>query len=446
MINSVSKTAMVAIAFLVNAPVFASDESNLTQLKDYLLAKKFTQAYDYSKSLEAELAGELSYDFLSGLAAFGTKRYQSAIFSFERVVINDPSSFEGRYYLALSYQKVDNLHAAVTEFEILLDNTSTAKSLTSVQIGKVERQLQAVKKQLVNRMRRWSNDIAFSVGSDSNINSGSAQDDITLPDGTVIPLFDSSKEIADESFSVKFHSRYQHPISQFQSLLFDFSAQEKNYFKHSEYDRKMFRFAVKYKHAMVDDSSWYVGLSTVPLWFSNEKYRTEEALTFGWQQPIDNTSQYGVNGLISNVENFVYEGLDFNRYQMNAFYRFYTTFQHTFMLKWYQDSNKKGLKHNDKTAVGASYMLGYAISDVLSVNTMLMYEQQKYAQPNPLFNVYSDSALAIISTELLYSGFEKQVIQLQLNYQNKAIDSELLAMKIFEYNSLELNLTWKYEF
>ena len=313
MINSVSKTAMVAIAFLVNAPVFASDESNLTQLKDYLLAKKFTQAYDYSKSLEAELAGELSYDFLSGLAAFGTKRYQSAIFSFERVVINDPSSFEGRYYLALSYQKVDNLHAAVTEFEILLDNTSTAKSLTSVQIDQVERQLQAVKKQLVNRMRRWSNDIAFSVGSDSNINSGSAQDDITLPDGTVIPLFDSSKEIADESFSVKFHSRYQHPLSQFQSLYFDFSAQEKNYFNHSEYDRKMFRFAVKYKHAMVDDSSWYVGLSTVPLWFSNEKYRTEEALTFGWQQPIDNTSQYGVNGLISNVENFVYEGLDFNR-------------------------------------------------------------------------------------------------------------------------------------
>ncbi len=440
------KTTMLVVAFLVTAQVSANDESNLTQLKDYLLAKKFSQAYDYSKSLEAELAGELSYDFLSGLAAFGAERYQSAIFSFERVVINEPSSFEGRYYLALSYQKVDNLHAAVTEFEILLDNTSTSKSLTPTQISKLQGQLHRVKKQLIDRMRRWSNDIAFSLGSDSNINSGSGQDDITLPDGTVIPLFDSSKKIADESSSVQLHSSYQYPLSQFQSLLFDFSAQEKNYFSHSEYNRRMLRFAVKYKHAMIDDSSWYIGLSTVPLWFSKEKYRTEEALTFGWQQPIDNTSQYGLNGLISNVENFVYEGLDFNRYQMNIFYRFYATFQHTFMLKWYQDNNKAGLKHNDKTVVGASYMLGYAISDELSVNTMLMYEQQQHAQANPLFNVYSDSALAIFSTELMYSGFEKQVIQLQLNYQNKDIDSQLLAMKIFEYNSLELNLTWKYEF
>lgn len=439
------KTTILVVAFLVNVQVSANEESNLTQLKEYLLAKKFTQAYDYAKSLEAELAGDLSYDLLSGLAAFGAERYQSAIFSFERVVITDPSSFDGRYYLALSYQKVDNLYAAVTEFETLLAE-AMSKSLTPEQLSKVQSQLHRVKKQLVDRRRRWTNDIAFSIGSDSNVNSGSSQDNITLPDGTVIPLFDSSKKIADESASVQFHSGYQHPLSQFQSLLFDVSAEKKDYVNHDEYNRKMFKVSVKYKHEMSDDSSWYLGLRTVPLWFSKQKYRTENALTFGWQQPMDNVSQYGLNGLISHVENFVYEGLDFNRYQMNGFYSFYATFQHTFMLKWYQDNNKKGLDHNSKTALAASYRLGYAITDTLNINTMLMYEQQKHDQTNPLFNVYNDSAFTLISSEILYSGFDKQVIQLQVNFQDKQIDSHLLAMKIFEYNRLELNLTWKYEF
>lgn len=440
------KITIVGVAFLFNSHVFASDESDLTQLKDYLLAKKFTLAYEYSKSLEFELAGELTYDFLSGLAAFGVKNYQAAIFSFERVVINDPSSFDGRYYLAVSYQKVDNLHAAVSEFETLLANGSTTKSITADQMSKVQHHLQWVNDQLADRKRTWSNEIAVSIGSDNNINSGSTQDGITLPDGTVIPLFDSSKETSDSYYSVQYHANYQYPLSQYQHLLFDFSVRDIHYFSHNQYDRRQFNFSVTYQYEMIDESSWYMGLSTVPLWFSKQKYRTENALTFGWQQPIDNTSQYGFNGLISKVDHFVYDELNFNRYKINAFYRFYTQFQHTFMLKGYQDKNKKGLKHNNKTAIGVSYMISYSILDKFGGSTMAMVEKQQYAQPNPLFNVYSDSFLAIISTELRYSGFDKQIIQLQLNFQDKDIDSELLSMKIYEYDRLEMNLTWKYAF
>ncbi|NQY87901.1 MAG: hypothetical protein HRT51_09165 [Colwellia sp.] len=446
MTKRITKITIVAIALLFNSPVLASDESDLTQLKEYLLAKNFTQAYDYSKSLEFELAGELTYDFLSGLAAFGAERYQAAVFAFERVLINEPSSFDGRYYLALSYQKVGNLPAAVFELETLLVSATINKSITPAQITKVQYQLKWVNQQLVDSRRTWSNDIAFSIGSDSNINSGSSQDDITLPDGTLIPLFDSSKEIADSSYSLQYHTNYQYPLSQYQRLLFDFYARDKRYSKHSEYNRRMLNFSVTYQHEMLDYSTWYLGLSTVPLWFSKKKYRTENSFTFGWQKPIDKTSQFGLNGFISKVDHFVYEDLNFNRYQMNAFYRFYHTFQHTFMLTGYKDHNKKRLKHNNKTSIGATYIIGYVISGNLSGSTIARYEQQKYAQPNPLFNVYNDSSLATLSTELLYSGFDDQIIQLQLNFQDKDLDSQLLAMKIFEYNRLDMNLTWKYAF
>jgi hypothetical protein len=75
---------------------------------------------------------------------------------------------------------------------------------------------------------------------------------------------------------------------------------------------------------------------------------------------------------------------------------------------------------------------------------MLRYEEQNYQAPNPVFNAYSDSSLAILSTELVYSGFDKQRLHLKLNFQDKKIESELAAMKIYEYDRLEISFTWKY--
>ncbi|TYK66288.1 hypothetical protein CWS31_006755 [Colwellia echini] len=425
-----------------NSTAFANDEADLAKLKAYILAKEYSQAYDFSKSVEFELAGDITYDFLSGVAAFGAKRYQTAVFSFERVLISDPTSFDARYYLALSYQRIDNLHAAVSEFETL----SKTSSITAEQTEKVEYHIKSINQQLLERTRLWTNTITFGLASDSNINSGSSLDDITLPDGTVIPLFDASKEIADGSVLLQYSGNYQYTLSQNQTVMFDVSARSKRFFDHSEYNRELVNLSVSYQHELLNEASWYVGLSTTPLWFANDLYRTENALSVGWQQPIDNNSQYGLNAVVSQVDHATYDQLNFNRYIWNAFYRFFTDYQYTFMLKGYHDDNTNGLTHNNKTAIAGSYTVGYPITANLSGSTMVMFEKQTYEEPNPLFNELGDSSSVILSTDLLYSGFQDQAILLQLNFQDKSLESELLAMKIFEYDRLELNLTWNYTF
>ncbi|MBA6391506.1 DUF560 domain-containing protein [Colwellia sp. BRX10-3] len=446
MIKSLTKITFIWLAFFFSSLALASYEAELKQLKSYLSDKQYIQAYDYSETLADDLAGEFAFDFMAGIAAFGAEKYQAAVFAFERVVIHDPMSYTGRYYLALSYKAVDNLHGAIVEFETLLTTRSTGSSLTDEQKANVVNQLKSVNRILSERKRRWSHEILFGVGSDNNINSGSSEDEIALPDGTLIPLFDSSKATSDGTYQARYALKYQQPLSQNQKLLFDFAVQNKHYVSHHEYNRQMLSVSIKYEQQLQENSTWYLGASTAPLWFSSEKYRTQNALNFGWQQAINTASNYGVNGLVADVKHNIYSDLDFERYQMNAFYRMQAKYQHMFLLNWYQDKNQKGFDHNSRMAVGISYIVSYPIYQNFTGNTLIKLEKQNYDEPNPLFGVYSDSVLSVVSTELAYTGFENQIIQLQLSYQDKRLDSEISAMKIYEYDRFEANLTWKYAF
>lgn len=446
MIKSLTKVIFIWWTFLFSSFVLASYQTDLEKLKNYLDEKQYTQAYEYSELLADDLAGDLTFDFMAGVAAFGAEKYQAAIFAFERVVILDPRSYNGRYYLALSYKKVDNLHGAIIEFEALLATPSTEKSFTDHQRTNVVTQLKSLKRQLNDRNRSWSHEISLGVGSDNNINSGSSEDAITLPDGTLIPLFDTSKATSDNTYQARYALNYKHPISQYQKLLVDFVIQNKHYFSHHEYNRQMLSFALKYEHQLANNSTWHLGASTAPLWFSSEKYRTQNALNLGWKKSISTASDFGFNAIAAKVKHFVYQDLNFERYQVNAFYRFQSEFQHLFLLNVFQDKNKRGFNHNNRKAIGFSYIVGYPIHENFTGNTLIKIEKQNYDEPNPLFGVYSDSVLSAIATEIAYSGFDNQIIKLQLSFQDKYLDSDVAAMKIYEYSRLEANLTWKYAF
>jgi len=440
MIKSFTIITLIGFVTFFTTGVLANNLSGINQLKSYLLEKQFITAYQYSESLTDELAGELEFDFLAGVAAFGAGKYQQAVFAFERVVILNPTSLDGRYYLALSYLKVDNLHASILEFERVI----TIESIPPEFKSKAEIQLNLINKILADRNSSWSHEIALKIGSDSNVNSGSSQDEILLADGTLIPLFDSSKGLADNTYSAHYRGNYSFAINQFQRLLADFSVKEERYFEHSEYNRQQVNLSLRYEHKLLNLASWSIGLTTSPMRFSGERYRTQNALSLGWQQPINKTNLFGLNASVADINYFVFEQLDLDRYQLGAFYRINTQYRHTFLLSWYQDENKKGLTHNNRTATGASYIISYPIANHFLVSGRLRYEQQNYQAPNPVFDAYSDSSQAVLSTELVYSGFDKQRLHLKLNYQDKKIESDLAAMKIYEYDRLEISFTWKY--
>ncbi|KGK01525.1 tetratricopeptide repeat protein [Thalassotalea sp. ND16A] len=419
---------------------------SIDALKQHLAAKQYQTAFALAEDLADDLAGDVEFDFLAGLAAYGAQQYQAAVFSFERVVILRPSSFYGRYYLALSYRKVNNLAAAKVELKKLQTATAIIPALSAEQKSKVEQQLKRTEQQLRAEQRRWNHDLMLTLGSDDNINSGSSLNAIELPDGSLIELFESSKATDDEGYAARFHSNYRYPIDQNKSLIFDLSLQYRNYSSHSEYKRQNLDFSAKYQQQLLNETSFYLGLSTAPLWFSGEKYWDQHALLAGWQQALDSNSGYGVNAAIAEIDHLIFDNLDLTRYQVNAYYHYQTSVHQLFILNGYLDDNKDGLKYNDKTVLAGSYVLSYPIYHDVTGSTMLMYEQQQHDARHPLFNAYSDSSLALISTKINYNGFDQQLLQLELSYQEKNVESKLEAMKLYEYERFEANVKWQYRF
>jgi hypothetical protein len=438
--NSTLSKVSLSLSVLLFINIAQANTQSIKQLEVLLVAKEYEKAFVLADQLYYDLAGEVEFDFLAGLAAYGAGKYHEAVFAFERVVILQPLSFR-RYYLALSYQKINNLGAALNELDTLLDSQKRGAVFTDEQIS----QISLKHADISNLKRNFYQYITLAIGSDNNINSGSSLDNIELFDGTLIPLFDSSKAISDSTLLARYHGDYVHNINQNQSLKFDFTIQQTRYQSNSDQNRSLIDAKVSYKYRVSPDTLLNIGAGTIPFWLAGDRYITQNSVFAGWEQKITSNSTFGVNGLYADVEHHVYESLDLERYQLNTYYRYAKGVQHSFILNTYQDKNKFGLKFNNKTSVGLIYVLDYPIHQKYTGNLMLMHEQQQYDGLNT-FNEYSDSSLNMIASRFSYTGFSEQVLQLQLSYQSKNVESDLASMKIYEYHRFEANVKWKYNF
>lgn len=444
MIKNLSIIGLTVATALTSHFVCANPQS-INQLKEHIDAKEYQQAFVLADKLTYELAGEVEFDFLSGIAAYGAGKYQEAVFAFERVVILEPLSFHGRFYLALAYQKVDNVHAALNELDALLATQQLGVNLTNQQLGKISQQRQYIEESINNRERRLSHDITLAYGYDSNINSGTSLDAIELPDGTRVPLFDSSKMINATAVLARYHANYLHPFNQNQSLKFDFSMQQTQYHSNNDQKRTLFNFNVNYLHKISDDDTLNFGVSTTPFWFGGDKYKTQNSVFTGWQQKFNRNNDFGISVEYSQIDYFTFSSLDLERYRINAFYRYVTNVQHMFIANAYQDKNEFGETQNDKTSLTFTYALDYPIVENLTGSLALLYENQNYDGLNA-FGEYSDSELTKVTSRFNYTGFPQQLLQLEFSYQDTNVDSDLEAMKIYEYHRLTANLKWKYNF
>jgi hypothetical protein len=349
--------------------------------------------------------------------------------------------------LALSYQQVGNLGAALNELDVLLDIQKKDGLFTDKQISQISLIHSYLYKENSDLTRNFYQYISLSIGSDNNINSGSSLDNVELFDGTVISLFDSSKAISDSTLLARYHGNYVHDINQNQSLNFDFTMQQTQYQSNSDQNRSLMDAKVSFKYRVSPDTQLNIGVSTTPFWFAGDRYRTQNSVLVGWQQNIDRNSNFGVNSIYADVEHHVYGNLDLERYQVITYYRYAPApdFQHLFILNIYQDKNKLSLKFHNKTSVGLTYVLDYHIYKDFTGNLMLMHEHQKYDGLNT-FNEYSDSSLNMIASRFDYKGFSDQELQLRLSYQDNIIESDYASMKIYEYHRFEANVKWKYKF
>lgn len=407
----------------------------LEQLNTLLTEKQYMQAFQLADEHTFDFGGLPEFDLLSGFAAYGDGKYQEAVFAFERVIIERPASFLARYYLALCYRKVNNLPAAINELDKVL-----IRPLLDEQREKADKLKFRIERQLVNKKRSWGHSISAGLAFDSNVNSGTSEQSIVIPNLGEIDLFESSRETRDVGYSLSYQANYQYPISQYQWFKADIVLSHMDFLEHNEYRRNPMSFSLSYEHKFRSAKASTTAY-TRPLLVEGQDYRVESGAQFSWNQEL---SKYA--GLVAGISYSVvtkdeFGVQDFSRIKGSGSFIYKTKVIQSLTGHWHQDVSDDSLyDYNDKDVIGMMYQLTWPISDVLISNNNMLIEQHKYLGIHPLFLEKRDETLTMFSSQLIFNSSEKIKVKLHLNVQNKSSN-----LKLYSFNRAELGATWQYE-
>lgn len=438
-------------------PSFSSEltiEDIVYQLNQLLNDKQYELAYQFADEYTIDMGGEPSFDLMLGLAAYGSGKFQEAVFAFERVVINMPSSYLGRLYLARSYGKVKNLDAALIEVERL-----QAQALNEQQRETVDDLQDRLNNRLNRRGSTWYHTFALNLVQDSNVNSGTDDDLIVLPNGTEIPLFDSAKSASDSGYQIKYVGGYQQALNQKQRFNFELNASHVGYSEYDQFDRQQLGFKAQFQQDVMG-GKFSIDAYTQPLWlqlqlqtntvqdFTDEPetetklYRIDSGMRTSYQKGIGQRTSVRVGADYAWVVNEVSPELDHTRAKLSLGVQYQGEWFHGFNLHWQQDTTEDSEReHLSKDVLGAAYQFSIPYSGSLLSSHFVLVEQHEFAEIHPVFEKTRSETLILLSNQGIYRLTESQQVKATLNYQYK--DSNI---DLFKYDRLEAGLGWQIRF
>ena len=133
------------------------------------------QAYDYARQHLLDMEGDPYFDYYYGVAAIDTGHASEGVFALERVLVAFPEDHVARLELARGYFILEEYARARIEFERVLATSPPAGVIATTE-------------QFLDRIRlkearyRTTSDgyVALAMGTDSNVNSGTDGDQLTL--------------------------------------------------------------------------------------------------------------------------------------------------------------------------------------------------------------------------------------------------------------------------
>jgi tetratricopeptide (TPR) repeat protein len=129
-------------------------------------------AFMLLEPLERTRAGEVDFDYLLGVAAYDSGRYDRAVVAFERALVAHPGFFSARFDLARAYYALGADDLAQQEFNRLLAANPTPEGVKAIRSH-----LDAIERRRKGPQRRFHAHLEAGGGHDSNLSS-------TTPDFT----------------------------------------------------------------------------------------------------------------------------------------------------------------------------------------------------------------------------------------------------------------------
>lgn len=161
------------------------------------------QAYDYASHYLATMEGDPYFDYYYGVAAIDTGHASQGVFALERVLLAYPQDHVARLELARGYFILEEYARSRSEFErVLAANPPPGVVETTQQF------LDQIRLKEGRYRTTSSGYVALGMGSDSNVNSGADQDQLTL-----IELTDESLGQKDTYSELTASYQITHPVA-----------------------------------------------------------------------------------------------------------------------------------------------------------------------------------------------------------------------------------------
>lgn len=420
-----------------------SAESNISYVKllgelQYLISQKqYEEAYSKGK-LHYEYLGEPDFDYILGISALKSGVSAPAVFAFERVVEDKPNWYEARLYLIRSYIAANNLPAANSQALALINAPKPPDRI------KTAAQTLLASSQTKQRLagRSYSQSIELGYGVDSNVNAGTSEESIIIPNLGEFLLSEQSKSTDDNYAKLNYVGRYSHPVDQHSTLLIGVNADWYKFDELSQYDRISSNVSARYQHQR-DKTLWHIQANVAPLLLDGQLYRTESSVSGGANYQLNKQASIFSALTVGVMNNAFDDKLDnsFYAFNLGAGYLGKKSYQSVTTSFKNESANIDEGEFNAKQITGIYYQANVLLSPQWQLLAQSGYQWIEHQSEHPLFLEERSDKLLILSSKLKYLANKNLALQLGLNYQDKTSN-----LSLFEYDRFDTNLSARYSF
>lgn len=289
----------------------------------------------------------------------------------------------------------------------------------------------------------------MNLGHDSNINSGTNENNIFLPFlDTFVPLSEASKERGDSYTALSYQLSGSKTLSQLSKILFFGQGTIHKFKNNAEYDRLFAKLSVKYQQSF-DFGRLAIGVKVTPLWLdddlyeqtidaNNDNYRNRSAVTADFEKQLSQKWTLTTGLSLGKTKNKINEALNTKDTSANLFAHFYLgNTKHSLGINYVDEKSELSANnHNSRKITTLSYSNLWLINKNWLATSMLALQTSNYDGNHPFFLVKRSDDMWLGSASIQYSHSKTWSYRFNVNVQNK--DSNVA---LFSYQRSDISLS-----
>ena len=258
----------------VAAAPLAPSLFDVIALEDHVNNKNYQQGYELAQKILPHWEGDSTFDFLYGVHAIETGHYDEATFAFERLTLLNPKTLRYRLELARALYFNNNLDTAKTEFEIALAGNPPENVKTNIK-GFLKR----IQKSKEKATHNWAAGAGINLGFDSNINSGTEEDGVEIPNIGFVSLQEEAQSLSSSFSQFNTQGIYSYSHKKHHSLDISFNTTHKRNDEVSTYDLDVINLFAGYSWQPSRSIRVQGGLTNTNVKLDGEAYQNQSAIS-----------------------------------------------------------------------------------------------------------------------------------------------------------------------